>query len=99
MKHLKIKRGNVGDQRKIIHQAHPKKHKGRHKNKRVDEESSAAICAEVSSNEDVLDFRFKERTTGKKVYRGLSNSDYVTEKLESEDDMSNDYSYDYGKRK
>ncbi|KAL5068853.1 hypothetical protein RYX36_019740 [Vicia faba] len=75
----------------------PKKHKGRPKNKWVDE--TPAIYDEVSSDEDVLDFGFKEWTTSKKVCRSLSDSDYASEELESEDDTSSDYSGDSGKVK
>ncbi|XP_058760393.1 uncharacterized protein LOC131633723 [Vicia villosa] len=69
-----------------------KKHKGRPKKKKVSELGSREVDVEPPSDEDVLEFGVRERSTGKRSCNGLSDSDYVTEELESQDEMSSDYS-------
>lgn len=55
-------------------------------------EEVISIENEPSSDEDTIGFGFVERRKGKVVDRGLSDSDYIYEKLETDDHSSSDYS-------
>ena len=74
-----------------------KKKNGRPKKQRVDE--AISIDNEPSSDEDTLDFGFVERSRGKMVHRGLSDSYYISEELETDEDMSSNYSDEGTKKK
>ncbi|CAK8531242.1 unnamed protein product [Lathyrus sativus] len=54
---------------------------------------------EPSSDKDTIDFGFVERSREKVVDMGLSDSYYITEDLESDEDSSNDYSDEGTKKK
>ncbi|KAI5406812.1 hypothetical protein KIW84_053181 [Lathyrus oleraceus] len=86
----KGKKVRVVDLRKKKDKGSFNKKKGRPCKQMVEE--AISVENEPSSDEDTIDFGFVERRKGKVVDRGLSDSDYIYEKLETDEDSSSDYS-------